>query len=59
MATPKLSVTTAKKEDIPSLKAKIAELERQNAEYKTKLDELRRAKATTMVKVEKEYVNAS
>ncbi|CAF1565531.1 unnamed protein product, partial [Didymodactylos carnosus] len=59
MATPKSSVTTAQNDDIPSLKAKITELERQNAEYKTKLDELRRAKATTMVKVEKEYVNAS
>jgi hypothetical protein len=28
-------------------------------EYKSKLDELRRAKATTVVKLEKEYVNTS
>jgi hypothetical protein len=34
-------------------------LERQITEYKTKLDELRRAKATTVVKLEKEYVNTS
>ncbi len=34
-------------------------LERQVTEYKTKLDELRRAKATTVVKLEKEYVNTS
>jgi hypothetical protein len=35
------------------------QLERQVIEYKTKLDELRRAKATTVVKLEKEYVNTS
>ena len=34
-------------------------LERQVSEYKVKLDELRRAKATTVVKLEKEYVNTS
>jgi hypothetical protein len=34
-------------------------LERQVADYKIKLDELRRAKATTVVKLEKEYVNTS
>lgn len=37
----------------------LIKLERQVAEYKTKLDELRRAKATTVVKLEKEYVNTS
>ena len=35
------------------------QLERQVADYKSKLDELRRAKATTVVKLEKEYVNTS
>ena len=34
-------------------------LERQVNEYRMKLDELRRAKATTVVKLEKEYVNTS
>ncbi|CAF3687678.1 unnamed protein product [Rotaria sp. Silwood1] len=47
------------KEDVPTLKNKVAELERQVADYKIKLDELRRAKATTVVKLEKEYVNTS
>ncbi|CAF1637846.1 unnamed protein product [Adineta ricciae] len=45
--------------DPAALKAKVVELERQVADYKTKLDELRRAKATTVVKLEKEYVNTS
>ncbi|CAF0958215.1 unnamed protein product, partial [Didymodactylos carnosus] len=35
------------------------DLERPVADYKTKLDELRRAKATTVVKLEKEYVNTN
>ena len=35
------------------------QLERQVNEYKAKLDELRRAKATTVVKLEKEYVNTA
>jgi hypothetical protein len=47
------------KDDIPTLKNKVAELERQVTEYKNKLDELRRAKATTVVKLEKEYVSTS
>jgi len=47
------------KDDLPTLKNKVAELERQVADYKIKLDELRRAKATTVVKLEKEYVNTS
>jgi len=51
--------TGRNKDDIPTLKNKVAELERQVTEYKTKLDELRRAKATTVVKLEKEYVNTS
>ncbi|CAF1053175.1 unnamed protein product [Adineta ricciae] len=47
------------KEDIPGLKNRIAELERQSNEFRTKVEELRRAKAaTTVVKTEKEYVNA-
>ncbi len=37
----------------------LIKLERQVTEYKTKLDELRRAKATTVVKLEKEYVNTA
>ncbi|CAF1272087.1 unnamed protein product [Adineta steineri] len=51
--------STRTKDDPTVLKTKVAELERQVAEYKTKLDELRRAKATTVVKLEKEYVNTS
>ncbi|CAF3895433.1 unnamed protein product [Adineta steineri] len=48
------------KDDIPGLKNKMAELERQVNDYKIKFDELRRAKAaTTVVKTEKEYVNAT
>lgn len=73
------SQTGRTREDVPTLKIKVAEvkksrissshlflenlffiqLERQVNEYKTKLDELRRAKATTVVKLEKEYVNAT
>ncbi len=37
----------------------LIKLERQVTEYKNKLDELRRAKATTVVKLEKEYVNTA
>lgn len=37
----------------------VSQLERQVNEYKAKLDELRRAKATTVVKLEKEYVNTA
>ena len=67
--------TAKAKDDLPTLKAKVTEviksplflfftfsslqLERQVNEYKSKLDELRRAKATTVVKLEKEYVNTS
>ncbi|CAF1008003.1 unnamed protein product [Rotaria sordida] len=51
--------TGRNKEDLPALKNKVAELERQVADYKIKLDELRRAKATTVVKLEKEYVNTT
>ncbi|CAF1097723.1 unnamed protein product [Didymodactylos carnosus] len=59
MTSPKMPVGSSKNDDALTLKTKITELERQNSDYKTKLDELRRAKATTMVKVEKEYVNTS
>jgi hypothetical protein len=68
--------TGRQKDDVPTLKIKVAEvkqnsldfyfslfsfvkLERQVNDYKIKLDELRRAKATTVVKLEKEYVNTS
>ncbi|CAF3965535.1 unnamed protein product [Rotaria magnacalcarata] len=54
------SIQTGKtKDNIPALKNKITELERQINDYKIKLDELRRAKATTVVKLEKEYVNTT
>ncbi|CAF2842944.1 unnamed protein product [Rotaria sp. Silwood2] len=53
------TTTGRTKEDLPTLKNKVAELERQVADYKVKLDELRRAKATTVVKLEKEYVNTN
>ncbi|CAF1432670.1 unnamed protein product [Rotaria magnacalcarata] len=53
------NTTGRSKDDLPTLKNKVAELERQVADYKMKLDELRRAKATTVVKLEKEYVNTS
>ncbi|UJR24050.1 hypothetical protein I4U23_027018 [Adineta vaga] len=53
-------MATARSKDDPSvLKARVVELERQVIDYKVKLDELRRAKATTVVKLEKEYVNTS
>ncbi|CAF4005046.1 unnamed protein product, partial [Rotaria magnacalcarata] len=48
------SIQTGKaKDNVPTLKNKVAELERQINDYKIKLDELRRAKATTVVKLEK------
>ncbi|CAF3873531.1 unnamed protein product [Rotaria sp. Silwood1] len=53
------SQTGKTKDDVPSLKNKVTELERQINDYKIKLDELRRAKATTVVKLEKEYVNTT
>jgi len=37
----------------------LIKLERQVNEYKAKFDELRRAKATTVLKYEKEYVNTT
>ncbi|CAF1323016.1 unnamed protein product [Rotaria sordida] len=45
------------KDDIPTLKNKVTELEHQINDYKIKLDELRRSNTTTVVKLEKEYVN--
>ncbi|CAM2715218.1 unnamed protein product [Rotaria socialis] len=54
------SIQTGKtKDNVPTLKNKVTELERQINDYKVKLDELRRAKATTVIKLEKEYVNTT
>ncbi|UJR24724.1 hypothetical protein I4U23_006096 [Adineta vaga] len=59
-STSSMQQTGKTKEDIPGLKNRIAELERQSNEFKIKVEELRRAKAaTTVVKTEKEYVNAT
>ena len=77
VTTSNTNQTGRNKEDLPTLKIKVAEvkikslfffsflyfffikLERQVTDYKIKLDELRRAKATTVVKLEKEYVNTA
>ncbi|ELT97927.1 hypothetical protein CAPTEDRAFT_198447 [Capitella teleta] len=57
MANARKSSVRGQKDDVPLLKMKISELEEQVADYKKRIEDLRKAKNTTLIKREREIID--